>query len=51
MIIYFENLTVELDVFYVLNIYIKFHINQIIFIIRSINLIFMSNFRLQKFGI
>ena len=46
---YFENLTVKLHVFYVLNTHIKFHVSQMLFIIRSTNLFFMHNFRLQKF--
>ena len=47
--IFFENLTVKLHVFYVLNTHIKFHVSQMLFIIRSTNLFFMHNFRLQKF--
>ena len=38
--IYFENLTVELHVLYVLKIHIKFYVNQMLFIIWSINLNF-----------
>ena len=44
--IYFENLTVRLHFLYVLNTHIKFRVNQMLFIIQSINLIFMHNFRL-----
>ena len=47
----FENLTVEFPIPYVLNIYIKFLSNRILFTIRSINLFFIQNFRLQKFEI
>ena len=60
MTIYFENLTVEFHVIYILKIhvkfhvlyvlktYIKFHINEMLFTIWSINLFFMYNFILQK---
>ena len=41
IVIYFENLTIKLYVFYVLNTYIKFYVNWILFIIRFINLFFM----------
>ena len=41
MTIYFENLTIGL---YVLDIYIKFRTNWMIFTIQFINLIFMHNF-------
>ena len=41
----FENLTIELHVPYVLNIHIKFRLNWILFIILSINLFFIHNFR------
>ena len=47
----FENLTVEFHVPYVLNMYIKFHSNWILFIIRLINLFFIYNFRSKKFEI
>ena len=43
----FENLTVEFYVLYVLNMRIKFRLNQIL----SINLFFIYNFRLQKLEI
>ena len=42
----FENLTFGLHIFYILNTYFKFHSNQILFIIQSINLFVMHNFRL-----
>ena len=44
----FENLTVKFHVPYVLNIHIKFHLNQMLFTIRSINVFFIHNFKLQK---
>ena len=47
----FENLTVEFHVPYVLNIYIKFRSDRILFTIWSINLFFIYNFRLQKLEI
>ena len=48
MITYFENLTIRLYIVYILNIYIKFRVNPILFIIRSTNLYFLHNFRFQK---
>ena len=51
MITYFENLIVELYIFCVLNIYIKFYDNRILFTIRFINLFYMYNFKLQKLEI
>ena len=48
MIIYLDNFIARV---YVLNKHIKFHINQMLFIIRSINLFFIHNFILQKFQI
>ena len=48
MVIYFKNLTVKLQVLNILNTHIKFHVNQILFSIQSINLYFMYNFRLQN---
>ena len=51
MVTYFKNLTVGLHVLYVLNTYIKFCVNWILFTIRSINLFFMHHFRLQKLEI
>ena len=41
----FKNITVEFYIPYVLNINIKFRLNWIFFIIRSINLFFIHNFR------
>ena len=40
----FENLTVEFQVPYILNMYIKFHSNRILFTMWSINLFFIHNF-------
>ena len=40
----FENITVEFHVPYVLNMYIKFHSNHILFTMQSINLYFIHNF-------
>ena len=48
MFIYFGNLTVGMPVLHVLNMYIKFYVNQVLFTIRFINLYLMHNFRLQK---
>ena len=42
----FENLIVEFHIFYILNMHIKFHLNYILFIIQSINLFFIYNFKL-----
>ena len=47
----FKNLTVEFHVPYVLNMYIKFRSNRILFIIWSMNVFFIHNFRLQKLEI
>jgi len=41
----FENLIVEFHVPYVLNMYIKFCSNRILFTIQSINLFFIHNLR------
>ena len=49
--VYFKNLIVGLHVLYILNMYVKFHSNQTLFTIRSINLYFMHNFKLQKLEI
>ena len=46
-----ENLIVEFHVPYIFNMHIKFRLNQILFNIRSINLFFIYNFRLQKLEI
>ena len=51
MVTYFENLTIELHVLFVFKTHIKFHANQMLLIIRFINLFFMYNFRLQKLKI
>ena len=51
MTTYFENLVVELHIFYILKKYVKFHANWMLFIIRSLYLFFMYNFRLQKLKI
>ena len=48
---YFENLTIELHVLYVLKTHVKFHVNQMLFIIRFINLFFKYKFILQKLEI
>ena len=48
---YFKKLTIELYVLYVLNTYVKFRFNHILFNIRLINLFFTYNFKLQKFKI
>ena len=51
MIIYFENIIIELHFLYVLNMHVKFHVNQMLFTIWFINLFLMYNFILQKFEI
>ena len=48
MNLYFENFIVGLHILYVLNMHVKFHTNQMLFIIRSINSSFMYYFKLQK---
>ena len=48
MITYFENLTIRLYIVYILNTYIKFRVNPMLFIIQSTNLFFLYNFRFQK---
>ena len=48
LIIYFENLTVELHVLYAFNTNVKFCDNWILFTILSIGLYFMHNFKQQK---
>ena len=40
----FKILIIEFHVLYVLNMHIKFHSNQMLFIIRSINLFFYTQF-------
>ena len=47
MTTYFENLTVELYVFYILDMHVKFHSNGILFTIKSINLFFIHNLVLE----
>ena len=51
IVTYFENLTVELHVFYVLKTHVIFYANWTLFTIQFIKLIFMYNFRLQKLKI
>ena len=51
MFIYFGNLTVGVPVLHVLNMYIKFYVNKMLFTIQFINLYLMHNFRLQKLKI
>ena len=46
--VYFENLIVEFYISYVLNMYIKFHSNRILYTIWLINLFFIYNFRYNK---
>ena len=48
---YFENLTIKLHIFYALNTYFKFCVNQILFTILFISLYFVHNFKLQKLAI
>ena len=47
----FKNLTVKLHVFYILNLYVKFCSNRLLFIIQSINLFLMHNYLPQKIEI
>ena len=47
----FENLSIELRVKNIKNTHVKFHVNRILIIIRSINLYFIHNFILQNFEI
>ena len=47
----FENLTIEFHISYVLNMHVKFHSIRMLFTIRSMNLFFIYNFRLQKLEI
>jgi len=51
MATYFKNLTIELHVIYVFKTHVKFHANQMLFTIQSINLFFMYNSKLQKLKI
>ena len=46
--LYFENLIVGLYDLYTLNMYVNFHINHMLFNIRSINSYFIHYFKLQK---
>jgi len=46
MVTYFENLIIRLHVFYVLNMYVKFRANQMLFTIKSINLFLKYNFKI-----
>ena len=50
LIICFENLIIRLHVLYVFNTYVKFHVNQILFIIRFINLFFIYNLTCENFN-
>ena len=45
---HFENPTVGSHFLYVFNMHANFHVNQKLFTIRSINLSFMHDFKLQK---
>ena len=47
----FKNLSIEFHVPYVLNIHVKFRSIRMLFTIRSMNLLFIYNFRLQKLEI
>ena len=47
----FENITVIVHVFYVLNMYAKFCLNLMLFTIQLIKLFFVHNFRLSKLEI
>ena len=48
----FENLTIEFHVLYILNTYVNFHSNRILFTIQLINYFFYAhNFRSQKLEI
>ena len=40
---YFEILTVKLHVFYILIMHVKFRVNRMLFTIRCINFLFISN--------
>jgi len=48
---YFKNSVIRLYVLYTFNIHTKFCVNQILFTIRSINLFFIYNLRLQNHAI
>ena len=47
----FKNLTVKLHVLYILNLYVKYCSNRVLFIIQSINLFLMHNYLPQKIEI
>ena len=47
----FKNLSIKFHVLNVLNIHVKFHSIRMLFTIRSMNLLFIHNFRLQKLEI
>ena len=48
MATFFENLTVELHVFYVINMHIKFRANWMLFTISFLNLFFIYNIIIQN---
>ena len=48
IITYFKNLTVKLYILYALNKDDKFYVEQTLFILESISLYIMHNFKLQK---
>ena len=47
----FENSIVRLYVLYILNVYVKFRLNRILFTIQSMNLFFINNFLSKKIEI
>ena len=51
LVVNFENLTIKFHVLYTFNMHIIFHLNLVLFIIWSIKLFFIHNFRSQKFEI
>jgi len=51
MATYFENPIIELHVLYVSKTHVKFYVSWMLFIIQSINLFFMHNFKLKKLKI
>ena len=50
-ITYFEKSNCWIYILYVINTYFKFHVNRILFTIRSLNLLFILNLKLQKLEI
>ena len=46
--LYFKSFLIKLYVLYVLNMYVNFFVNHMLFIIGSINLYFIYYFKLQK---